>query len=252
MAEYADGLATGMAVTGNNNNGACYGGGFGYGADWLWIIVIFALLGWGGNGGYGMQGGIGQNYALATDVATLERKIDGVYSGICDSTFALNNTITNGFASAQNTMTQGFAGLNTVMVQQGYENRIATNGVGTQLAQCCCEIKSGLADINYNMAKEGCATRQAIATSARDIIDSQNAGTRAILDKLCQAELEAKKEKIAEQQAQITALNLAASQSAQNAYLIDKLGQKVPSPAYVVPNPYCNCNCNNGCGCGNI
>lgn len=118
------------AIVGNNNNDG-FGGN---GAWWIIILFLFAFAGgWGNNGGFG--GGYSENYSLITDNATLERKIDGVYSGICDSTFALNNTINNGFASAQNTMTQGFAGLNTGMVQQGYENRIAVQGVGSQLAQ---------------------------------------------------------------------------------------------------------------------
>lgn len=124
------------AVTRNNNND-----GFGGGNGWWWIIVLFLFAGW-GRGGYGTEGGgISENYTLISDMGQLERKIDGVYSGICDSTFALNNAITNGFAAAQNTMTQGFAGLNTGMVQQGYEGRIATQAVGTQLAQCCCDLR---------------------------------------------------------------------------------------------------------------
>lgn len=126
-------LADIRAVTDGNNGG--FGGDYG---AW-WIIIIIILFGGLGRNGYGYGGGSGvnDNYVLATDFATLERKLDGVNNGICDSTYALNNTIVNGTASIQNTLTQGFAGLNTGMIQQGYEGRIATNGVGTQLAQCC-------------------------------------------------------------------------------------------------------------------
>lgn len=114
------------AICGNNDNNG-FGGN---GAWWIIILFLFAFCGWGGgNWGNGQGSSVQESYVLASDFGQVERKLDGVYSGICDSTFALNNAITNGFAAAQNTMTQGFAGLNTGMIQQGYENRIATQGV---------------------------------------------------------------------------------------------------------------------------
>lgn len=259
-------------------NGRSNDGGFGDGNGW-WVIILFALIfgwgrgGWGGNsdGFGGGSGYVSDNYALITDNATLERKIDGVYAGICDSTFALNNTMTNGFASAQNTMTQGFAGLNTAIVTSGYETRnavtqdtignmqntnllqgaikdcccttqqnikdtqyaIATtgNGIQNQIQSCCCDverqIERGFADTNYAMATQNCATLQAI----------DRVGDR-IIDRLTQDKLEALRDENA-------SLRLTASQTAQNQYLVNAL-RPCPSPAYVVPNPYCNCNCNNG------
>lgn len=131
-----------LAITNNE-------GGFGGNGGALWLIIILALLwgnGWNnGFGGVG-AGGVSENYTLISDMGQLERKIDGVYSGICDSTFALNNTATNGFASVQNTLTQGFAGLNTGIVQHGYETRIGVQNLGAQMAQCltnfCNTIKS--------------------------------------------------------------------------------------------------------------
>lgn len=260
------------AATGNGN-----GMGFGGGEGW-WVIILFALIfGWGRNGWGGNSDGnggttyFGENYALITDNATLERKIDGVYAGICDSTYALTNNLNNGFASAQNTMTQGFAGLNTALVTQGYETRNAVtqdtianmqntnllqgaikdcccqtqqnikdtqyvisntgNAIQNQIQSCCCDverqIERGFADTNYAMATQNCATLQAI----------DKVGDR-ILDRLTQDKLDALRDENA-------ALRLTASQTAQNQYLINQL-KPCPSPAYVVPNPYCNCNCNNG------
>lgn len=258
-------------------NGRSSMGGFGDGEGW-WVIILFALIfGWGRGGWGGSDGGgtyLGENYALITDNATLERKIDGVYAGICDSTYALNNTMTNGFASAQNTMTQGFAGLNTALVTQGYEGRIATQGVGSQLAQCCCDLRQQISDVNYNIATQAnginsamqsgfCQTNFNNATNTRDIIDSQNANTRAILDAINANKVEALKERISEQNQQINSLQLTASQTAQNAYLVDKLGYHCPVSAYVVQPPqtvsfptgcngYANYTQNSGCGCGNI
>lgn len=115
-------------------NGGGNNGGFMNGDGW-WAIILFALIfGYGRNGfggGFGGYGGgsVGENYVLATDFATIERKLDGVNSGICDATFALNNTVTNGFFGVQNSLTQGFAGLNTALLQGNYN-------LSSQLADC--------------------------------------------------------------------------------------------------------------------
>ena len=249
------------AVTGNcGNNGM-----FGDGSWWIIILFLFIFAGWGNNGwNNGGGGGISENYTLVSDMGQIERKIDGVYSGICDSTFALNNAINNGFASAQSTMTQGFAGLNTGMVQQGYETRLGIQGIGAQMAQCCCDLRQQVSDVNYNIATQAngitnavnsgfCQTNFNNATNTRDLLENQNANARAILDAINANKVEALKDRIAEQNQTINALNLAASQTAQNAYLIDKLNPNpCPRPAYVVQPPqmvtfpYTN---NTGCGC---
>lgn len=255
--------AADVAAVTNNNGGGLFGGENG---SWFIIILfLFAFLGWGNNGwGGGSGGGISENYTLISDMGQLERKIDGVYSGICDSTFALNNTINNGFAAAQNTMTQGFAGLNTGMVTQGYETRLGIQNIGAQMQQCCCDLRQQVSDVNYNMATQANGITNAVNTgfcqtnfngqqNTRDLLENQNANTRAILDAINANKVEALKDRIAEQNQQINALNLAASQTAQNAYLIDKLNpNKCPQPAYVVqpPQQVTFPNYNNGCGCG--
>lgn len=269
MNENGYSLADIAAATGNNN------GGFGNGEGW-WIIILFALIfGWGRNGfagNGGSDGGayLGENYALITDNATLERKIDGVYSGICDSTFALNNTITNGFAAAQNTMTQGFAGLNTAIVTSGYETRnaitqdtignmqntnllsnaikdcccqtqqnikdtqyaIATTGAGiqSQIKDCCCDLERQNMQTNFAMAQNNCATLQAIDKVGDRIIDYMSQQTAQALRDENQA------------------LRLAASQAMQNNTIINAI-RPVPVPSFSVPNPYAYNNCGCGCGC---
>lgn len=118
--------------TGRNNDG------FGDGNS-AWWIVLFLIFGWGnrGFGGFGgNSGGIGENYVLATDFATIERKLDSVNSGICDSTFALNNTINNGFFGVQNALCQGFSGVNQAITANGYETRLGVNSLSSQLANC--------------------------------------------------------------------------------------------------------------------
>lgn len=129
-----------------------YGGMGGFGGEGWWVIVL--LLALGGRGfGFG-GGGVGENYALATDFATIERKMDGINNGICDATFALNNTINTGFAN-----------------------------VALENQKCCCETQ--------RLIERGfCDTNNTIHNSARDIIDNANCNTRAILDFLVKDKIE--------------------------------------------------------------
>lgn len=127
-------------LTDNGNNG--FGGD---GAWWLIILFLFAFCGWGGNWGGNGAGGVSENYTLISDMGQLDNKIDRVYTGLCDATFSLNNTATNGFAAAQSTMTQGFAGINTGMIQQG-------NSITAAIKDCCCTTQQNLKDVNYNLA----------------------------------------------------------------------------------------------------
>lgn len=233
------------AVSGNE--------GFGGNSAW-WIIILFALIfGWGGNG-FGNNGramdAINTNYALGTDVATLERKLDGIANGIADSTFALNNSINGGFASAQNTMTQGFAGLNTVMVTQGYENRIATQGVQNTMNSCCCDLRQQIGDVNYNIASQANTIGRSIESGFANTnfaIANSNCATLQAIDKVGDRVIDY----LATQEAQKlrdenSALRLAASQTAQNNYLVSAL-RPSPIPSYQVANPYATYN--GCCGC---
>lgn len=246
-------LADIAAATGNNGNGG-FGGDYG---AW-WIIIIIVLFGWGRNGfggGYGNNGGgVAENYALATDFATIERKLDSISNGICDSTFALNNTIVNGNNALQNSLNQGFAGLNTGMITQGYETRLGIQGLSSQIASCCCDLKEGITGVNYNMAMNSNAIQNTMCLNTRDIIDNQNANYRALHDEIVANRIEDKNAQITAQQNEINALRLSASQAKQNAYLLNEL-KPCPSAAYIVPNPNCcydytitrNGCCNNGC-----
>ena len=248
---YGEGLSASdvALLTGNGNNGS-----FGNGDGW-WIILLF-LLGFGRNGfgGYGGGGGVGENYVLATDFATIERKLDGVNAGICDSTFALNNTMTNGFAGVQQTLCQGFNGVNTAIYQNAFNTERGLWNLSSQFADCCCQTQRAIDGVNYNMSMNTNAIQQTLCNNTRDIIENQNANYRAIHEELIANKLEMKNERIAEQQNEINALRLKASQEAQNNYLIQALGTKCPEPAYIVPNPNCCFDytvTRNNCGYGN-
>ena len=242
-----------MPVAPANN----YGGGMGmWGDNWTWIIVLF-LFGWGRNGfGNGNGGGVMDGYVLTSDFASVERKLDSIANGICDSTFALNNSINTGFAGVQNTLTQGFAGVNTGMVTQGYESRLATQGISAQLASCCCDIREGISGVNYNLATQACDTRNTVQNATRDIIDAMNSGFRGIDQRLTAQEIAAKDAKIAEQNQQLFAAQLAASQAAQNDTLKSYVSGQFayynprPVPSFSVPAPYQYTGCGCGCGCG--
>lgn len=203
MDGFAEGYAAGQGSSGNEM----------FGGSWIWIIVIFALLGFGN--GFGVNGnrGVGENYTLATDFATIERKLDGVNSGLCDGFYAMNTGMLNGFAGVTNAV-------NT----NGYETRSAINELGYRMQDCCCQ------------------TQRAIDNSTRCIIDSQREGTNAILGFLTN-------EKISSLQAQNAQLTAQLSQAAQTQTLINTL-RPTAIPAYLTCSPYQSVyGCANGCGC---
>lgn len=265
-------LADIAAVTnggyGNNGNG-------GWGDDYWWIILLFLFAGgWGNGNGFGGNNGGGsgtttvrEEIAYGFDMNGLENGVRGIQQGLCDGFYAMNTGMLNGFNGIQSTLCQGFAGINAGMNQNtaniiqtinadtiaNMQNANAINSgitaLGTQLAQCCCDTRyesaKNFADLSYALATQSCDTRRAIADSTRDILDSNNAGVRSILDFLTQ-------DKIASLQAENQTLKFAASQQAQNAYLVGQLKEPCAVPAYVVPNPNC-CYGNfsyNNCGCG--
>ena len=225
------------AVTNGNRNGDGM-----FGDNGWWIILLFLFAGWGRGFGGGLFGGEGGGLPCATqadvraavDQQTLISKLDQQTYGLADSTYALSNTITN-----------GFHGVDTAVCNLGYNIQAGFNGIANQISNCCCEtgraIERGFADTNYNLATQACDTRRAITDNARDIIDNQNAGVRSILDFLTN-------DKIATLTAENQSLKFAASQAAQNAYLVNEL-RPCPIPAYTVANPYC-CNTYFG-NCGN-
>lgn len=250
-------------------------------------------MGWGNNGwnrngeGNGSSGSGGSTGAALTrgelcqdmNFQDISSSLRGLTNGMCDSFYTQNTNLLNGFSGIDNAICtlgyqvqQGFnasdvaalQGQNALATQlascccntqdaiktASYDNLLNQNAITRQISDCCCsterQIERGFSDVNYNMATNTCSVQTAINGATRDIIDSQNAGTRAILDYLCQ-------EKISDLQNENQALRLAASQQAQNSYLVSELAPKLPVPSYPVPNPfvpygYGGCgNC--GCAC---
>lgn len=250
-----DSMALGYALGQDSNNS---NGGFGGGAwEGIWGIIILAMIfGW-GNGGWGGFGGFGgggsnspglQGLATRADINEgfalngITNGITAIQQGICDSTYAVTNAVNN-----------GFHGVDNAVCNLGYNMQTGFNSLGAQLAQCCCDNREAISQVRYDMAAQACDTRNTIQNTTRDIIDNQNAGTRAILDFMTQ-------DKISSLQAENQALKFQASQSAQNAFITASQDAQTaelirrccptPVPAYTVPAPYpygYSGNC--GCGC---
>lgn len=254
MMEQSNDFATGYAV-GRDTNGGYGNGMFGNDAWWIIILLLFGYgRGFGGGFGGGYGGGIGENYVLATDFATIERKLDSVNSGICDSTFALNNTINGNFRTLDN-----------AICNLGYQALQNTNAIQSQLADCCCGIKGEIKDVAYGNEKNSWTISKQISDCCCDLekmnmqnrFDAQayNCNTLQAIDKLGDRIIDyMSAEKTQALRDENFALRLSASQSAQNAYLINQLKEPCAVPAYVVPNPNC-CyqpvsfnTCTNGCG----
>lgn len=219
---------------GNN----CNNGNNGFGSDWgdlAALIVVAGLFGW-GNGGFGFGGGNRGGACCGTpatqaDLAngfaqnTIQRGIDDIILGQA----TMQNFINQGFAGLNSTITTGFSGVDNAICTLGYQNQAGFNALSTQLAQCCCDTRSAIADVKYANERNTC-----------DIITANNNNTRQILDFLTG-------EKIASLQAENAGLKAQISNDKQSAYLISQLREPCPVPAYYVPNPNC---CYNPCGCG--
>ena len=280
------------------------GGGSGFGGGWggdngWWIILLFlfALGGWGNGFGGGAGGGGSMPYILnSTTNADVQRGFDqqavmsgitGIQSGIsglstqlCNCCGDIQQSLCNGFAGVNATVNSGFANAETAAnarqmanMNQAFGMQTAMsqgfNQLGTQFADCCCENRLGIADLKYTVATENCADRTAAYQNTRDIIDSQTRGTQAILDKLCQLELdgvkaqvEAKNDQIVSLQNQLNMASFRESQTAQNAFIQQGLTNEVEAlynrlnncPVPTTPvygrTPIFTCNNNSGCGCG--
>ena len=225
-----------MGQDNNNSGGDWFGGGSG---GWLGILLLIALLGgglgFGGFGGFGGGAGL-QGMATRADINegfalnNITSGITAIQQGIADATYALNNSLMTGF--------------------HGVDRGLCD--ISHQLSDCCCENRAAIAQVRYDMATQACDTRNLIQSTTRDLMDSQNANTRAILDFLTQ-------DKISTLTAENQALKFAASQAQQNDYLtatmdanvatiLRRTGHDCPTAAYLVQPPTPINFPLNGCG----
>ena len=256
--------------------GGGYGGGlggFGFGGDATWLIILFLFAFMGGWGGNGFGGGYGNtNSFLPYFFNNTDNAVQAGFNNaaLTSQLSGIQSSITNGFGNAE------IAACNRAMdaMQTSYTNQIASmnqnfanqqaldanlNALAMSLQNCCCENRASIADLKYTVATEACADRAAVNDALRDVLTANTASTQRILDQMCQDKIDAKNEKIADLERQLTMANLAASQNAQTAAILanneaqttalEQYLAPVPRPAYVVQNPNC-CSQNYGCGCG--
>lgn len=282
------GMSTTMLV-GPANGIPAYGQGncgFGDGNSW-WIILLFILL-VGGNWGNNNNGGYGGGQPIVVndgnngyvqrgfDQAAIMGGINGIQGNLSNYASDVQQALCNGFAGVSAGFAQAEIANNArqmANMQQAFAAQAAMsqgfNQLGSQFADCCCENRLASADLKYTIATENCADRAALSDGIRDIIASQTAGTQRILDQLCSDKIDAKNEKIADLERQLTMANLAASQTAQtarlersNSEIIDGLYNRLATcPIGTMPvagnTPLFSCNpsMNNGgcgCNCGNF
>lgn len=278
------------AVVGNRNND-----GFGWGGDGglITILLILALF---GNGGFGFGGGFGgwgngfgfgnmyefpwlltgqqginnntnagfRDSMLQDSITSVRDGIAGLSTQLCGCCSDTQMAIANlGANIEQGANARQIANMQSDFALQNAINQ-GFNGTQASLANCCCENRLGIADLKYTVATENCADRTQSLMNTRDIIESGNRNSQAILDKLCQLELDGLKSDNANLRTQLNLANLQASQTAQTAELrqsgATQLNQLVselrscPIPAQPVygSQPIFTCNSNTGCGCGSM
>lgn len=222
------------AVTGNRNDG-----GWGDGNGWWVLIILFAIFGgWGGNNGWGnnCNGGYAATAATQADIqrgfdtSAVTNKLNGLENGLCDGFYSMNTAVMSGTNTLQNAIQQASTAnlqntytLQNAIQQDTVANMQNTNSISRQLADCCCENRAAIAQVRYDNATNTCAITTAINQLGQTIIQNDNANYRALHDELVAIQMANKDAKIAELTAMNNALNLAASQQAQNAYLVEQM-----------------------------
>ena len=278
-----NGIQPTVELATNNGNGFAYpypvmggfgGNGFGgFGGDGaIWIILIIALLGGFNNGNGGGFGGnsfdngyawlsngqkeIMNNTNNGFDTLHLSNQIEGVRDGV----YGLSNQMCNSTSDIVSAVNNGFYGAEISANNRAVNQMQDTFALSRQFADCCCENRLGIANLNSTILSENCADRAALADGLKDVLINQTANTQRILDQLCNDKIDAKNEKIADLERQLSMKDLQASQVAQNAFIaqgfaneVDQLYNRlsncpVPSTPVYGRTPIFTCN-NNGCGC---
>jgi hypothetical protein len=256
-------------------NGDGFGGGFG--GDWGWIILLLLFAGGGWGNGFGGFGGGNeiypwmnqanltsegfQNQMLNDNVTSIRDGIASLSTQLCNCCGDMQMAVANGFAGVE----QGANARQMANMNQMFANQTAMmqgfNSVQSQFADCCCENRLANCQTQNIIQNEANMTRFADANNTRDLLTNQTANTQAILDKLCQLELDAKNDKITDLERQLALANLRESQTAQNAFIAQGFSNEVdalynrlnscPVPTTPVYGRTPIFTCNNGCGCNN-
>jgi hypothetical protein len=268
----SQGIQPVVELAGANNNAypypAMYGnGGFGgYGSDFIWIILLFALFGgWGNNGNGGFfNGGFDNGYAWLSngqkeimqntnngfDTLHLSNQLDTVNSGI----YSLSNQLCNTGNDITSAISNGFYNSEISANNRQMANMNTAFNLQSQLAQCCCDNKLATQDLKSTVISENCSDREVLRQIGQDILVNQTANTQKIIDEIFRDRLDEKDDKIAELNRQLQMADLKASQIAQTQAITSNIYNELKNcPVGTVPvygnQPIFSCP-NSGCGCG--
>jgi hypothetical protein len=217
------------AVCGNKNND----GGFGWGNDGAWWIIILLLFGWGGRGfggdGCGCGCGCNNGYSnfaadLAVNNATATARNEAGLDFIAQNV----NGLRNGLADLNVNLCGQFSNVINAVTANGYQTQLGQRDLQAQIADCCCRTQSGLADVLHGISSQLCQINYNNAMQTSEIktaIAAEGAATRQLFQSQYTAEVE---RKLAEANQQL--------------FVLKNFGQ------YAAGNG-CGCNpCGNACG----
>lgn len=260
--------------------GAGGNGGFGFGGDWGSLIVLFLIAamfggfggGWGGMGGFGggnydfpwlLNGQ--QNINAQTANGFRDAMINDGITSIRDGISGLSTQLCGCCGDMQMAIANGFAGVEAGANARQIANMQTAFGIQSQIAQASADDRLGIAGISSDIAREACATRTTDTQNTQAILNAVTSGVQSIKDQLCQDKIDAKNDEISALRQQVAMKDLAASQTAQNAFIangfaneVDALYNRlsscpVPSTPVYGRTPIFTCSQNGcGCGCGNF
>lgn len=213
------------------------------------------------------------NQAQITTDGFRDQMINGNVTSIRDAVGNLSTQLCNTGSDIQMALATGFAGVEQganarqmADMNQNFALQTAIlqgfNGVQAQQAECCCENRLGIANLGSDIAREAFATRTNDTQNTQAILNTINGGIQSIKDQLCQDKIDAKNDEIANLRQQVAMKDLAAAQTAQNAFIsngfaneVDQLYNRlsncpVPTTPVYGRTPIFTCNSNNSCGCG--
>lgn len=241
----APSLADIAAVTRNND-----GDGFNGNNGWWILIILFAIFGGWGNGGYGWGNGGNQGTQAEVqrgfDTQTIVSKLDGLSNGICDLGYAIQGQ-TNTLGTQ---LMQGNFGLQQAINGVAVGAMQNTNALQSQLSECCCENRAAIAQVRYDMATDTCAIRNEVHQTGDAIIQNQNQGfnmlNQTIKDSFCNLEMREMQRENADLRQRLNNCDRDAALQGTASYIINSV-RPTPIPAWSVQNPWAECNCNSGC-----
>lgn len=259
-------------------------GGFGgLGGDnaW-WIVILMLFLGGGSWGNRGNDNAIPYMLSANNSNNDVQRGFDqaaitsglgnlstavvngfaGVNQSMCSGNAAITAAINNGFAGAEaSNSARQMANMQQLFgMQTNFDNLINSLAMGLQ--NCCCENRAAVADVKYAIATENCADRAALSEGLQNLIMNNqqqynslittiNNGFQAVYNQNCMDKIDAKNEKIADLQRQLTEAKYASEVNAMGNRILannelqtaalEQYLRPVAQPAYIVQNPNC-CN----------